>query len=324
MPSVSKADTDSSKSSYLPQIHGTIRARYEFEPENAMSRFQVSNARVSVSGNVGPKVDYRLQADFCATGSFKMLDAWAGLQPASWLRVQAGQQLVPFSVAAIRSPHLLYFANRALNSKLVSSARSVGVTCKAYLPGSTAYIEPGVFNTYSMTDHSKWNRSVACAAKVGYQLQNVKAEFSMESVIPDSVRANALDVYLSWASGRWMVESEYTNKHYVNDAFRTSHAYNVVADYHMPLHKGMFNRLSFQGRFDGMTDYSNGRRNASGYLYCSDHARNRVTVGSTVSYIHSAVKADLRLNYEKYFYHSGFSAPEGDRDKIALELVVRF
>ena len=43
---------------YLPEIHGTIRGKYEFQTETNESRFEVRNARFSVSGNVHPIVAY--------------------------------------------------------------------------------------------------------------------------------------------------------------------------------------------------------------------------------------------------------------------------
>ena len=35
---------------YLPEIHGTIRGKYEYQTETGESRFEVRNARFSVSG----------------------------------------------------------------------------------------------------------------------------------------------------------------------------------------------------------------------------------------------------------------------------------
>lgn len=35
---------------YLPEIHGTIRGKYEYQTETSESRFEVRNARFSVSG----------------------------------------------------------------------------------------------------------------------------------------------------------------------------------------------------------------------------------------------------------------------------------
>ena len=36
-------------------------------------------------------------------------------------------------------------------------------------------------------------------------------------------------------------------------------------------------------------------------LYTTDPARNRVTLGSTLSYVHNNLHADIRVNYEKIF-----------------------
>ena len=37
---------------YLPKVHGTIRGKFEYEPDLNSSRFEVRNARVSVSGGM--------------------------------------------------------------------------------------------------------------------------------------------------------------------------------------------------------------------------------------------------------------------------------
>ena len=44
------------KVDYRPEFHGTVRAKYEYQPEVNAGRFQVRNARISVSGNVAPIV----------------------------------------------------------------------------------------------------------------------------------------------------------------------------------------------------------------------------------------------------------------------------
>ena len=40
---------------YLPEIHGTIRTKFEYQTEMAASRFEVRNARISITGNVDRK-----------------------------------------------------------------------------------------------------------------------------------------------------------------------------------------------------------------------------------------------------------------------------
>ena len=48
---------------YLPEIHGTIRTKFEYQTEMAASRFEVRNARISITGNVLPIVAYKAEID---------------------------------------------------------------------------------------------------------------------------------------------------------------------------------------------------------------------------------------------------------------------
>ena len=91
---------------YLPEIHGTIRGKYEYQTE-------VRNARFSVSGNVHPIVAYKAEIDLSDEGSIKMLDAYARVFPVKDLNFTIGQMRVPVTIDAHRSPHQQYFANRS-------------------------------------------------------------------------------------------------------------------------------------------------------------------------------------------------------------------
>ena len=64
---------------YLPEIHGTIRTKFEYQTEMAASRFEVRNARISITGNVLPIVAYKAEIDLSDEGQIKMLDAYARL-----------------------------------------------------------------------------------------------------------------------------------------------------------------------------------------------------------------------------------------------------
>ena len=61
---------------YLPEVHGTIRGKYEYQTTNDEQRFQVRNARISFLGNLHPKVSYKAEIDLCDEGEMKMLDAY--------------------------------------------------------------------------------------------------------------------------------------------------------------------------------------------------------------------------------------------------------
>ena len=101
------------KQDYKPEIHGTIRAKYEYQTGMGAGRFEVRNARVSITGNVLPKVAYKAEIDLSDEGTIKMLDAYARLFPWKDFTITAGQMRVPFTIDAHRSPHQQYFANRS-------------------------------------------------------------------------------------------------------------------------------------------------------------------------------------------------------------------
>ena len=61
----------------------------------------------------------------------------------------------------------------------------------------------------------------------------------------------------------------------------------------------------------------------NGALALTDAARQRLTGGVTLCFGHK-LKAQLRLNYEKYFYESGAVAKTSERDKAVMELMVHF
>ena len=85
------------KNTYILEIHGTIRAKYEYEPTVGKGRFEIRNARMSVEGKVIPIVRYKAEIDLSDEGQIKMLDAYVRLQPKERLKFTFGRVRVPFS-----------------------------------------------------------------------------------------------------------------------------------------------------------------------------------------------------------------------------------
>lgn len=93
------------------QIYGYTQARYQYyQLASVPSGFDIRRARLDVRGALGNQWEYRLQADFvgnkaatgtAATGgaylSANLLDAYAVYKPWSFLKITAGQFLIPFS-----------------------------------------------------------------------------------------------------------------------------------------------------------------------------------------------------------------------------------
>ena len=308
--------------SYKPVLSGTIRGKFEYLTEESLGRFEVRNARLSVKGWVMPMIDYVAQFDFSDEGVFKTLDAYGRIHFKDYANIMIGQMRMPFSVDATRGPHLLYFATRSFVAKQVGNVRDVGVKLTLMPFDLPLSMEIGAFNGTGFSGQKQWKKDFAYSGKVNYKLGNVKFETGFESVIPDSVRMNIFDTSVSWKYDRWFIEGEYMNKHYAHSMFDNVNAYTVMVNYTLPLPK-VFNSVTFGSRFDGMDNHSNGVRDDSGHLIINDVARKRLTCGATLSF-EKLFKADLRINYEKYFYDNAAIVKESEQDKIVMELMIHF
>lgn len=324
------AETDSVKPtkqvSYIPQIHGTLRPRAEYSTDDNSYRFQLRNARLSLGGFAGTEVvEYYAQVDICDRGVMKFLDGWIRLHASDRLQFQAGQFRMPFGQDMFRAPHTYIFANRSFMGKTMFNRRAVGAMVNYTVPRTKLKLQAGIFNPGTIGNHAVWNKTIAFASKATLPIGNVTAVAGFSSVSPDSTRINAADAALTYKIGGWTFEGEYLYMHYANRSIHNSHGYNFWTDYRMPVKAGIFNRLSFQGRFDGMTNFSDGYFNNDPQLSVTAPRRNRLTVGCTLSYIRSAnLFLDIRADYEKYFYSKGYTPTPENSDKIVLEMVLRF
>ena len=311
---------------YLPEIHGTIRGKYEYQTTMGAGRFEVRNARVSVTGNVLPIVAYKAEIDLSDEGSIKMLDAYARLFPAKGLTVTAGQMRVPFTIDAHRSPHQQYFANRSFIAKQVGNVRDVGITLGYTLPTDLPItIEGGLYNGSGLTNQKEWHKEVNYSAKTQFLFtKGLNLTLSIQSIQPEEIRVQSYDIGAYYESDRFHIEAEYLYKQYSDNAFKDVQAVNTFINYDLPLRK-IFNKMSFLLRYDMMTDQSDAKTTdeETGALVTTDYKRQRLTGGITFS-LSKAFRTDLRLNYEKYFYANSSIAKESEQDKIVLELMVRF
>ena len=215
---------------YLPEIHGTIRGKYEYQTETGESRFEVRNARFSVSGNVHPLVAYKAEIDLSDEGSIKMLDAYARVFPVKDLNFTIGQMRVPFTIDAHRSPHQQYFANRSFIAKQVGNVRDVGLTSAYTHKGDFPFIlEGGLFNGSGLTNQKEWHKTLNYSIKA--QLlpgKNWNVTLSTQMIKPEDVRINMYDAGIYYQNNRFHIEAEYLYKMYGHNAFKDVHAVNVT------------------------------------------------------------------------------------------------
>ena len=327
-----------------PKIHGTIRGRYEMQPdEDGQSRFEVRSARVSVEGNLPLHASYKAELNLSDEGKIKLLDAYARLNPYKKLNITLGQFRVPFTIDAHRGPHKQYFANRSFIAKQVGNVRDVGlmVGYEWNAPFKVVF-DAAVFNGSGIGEPQKeaWHNDFNYSARLQtFPLKNVNFTASVQRS-----RCNGLDWahYTSMDFGAYYenrhlhLEGEFLRKFYENGISEDVNAYNMMAIYRHKLKNCYFQDISYLLRYDYMGDYADGKSipmvtedgvsvwNGEKVLLQNQHQRHRVTAGVTFHLKYKTFNTDLRLNYENYFYRDNAVPKIAEQDKIVAELMVRF
>lgn len=317
------------------KIGGTIRSKYEYQTEDEKGRFEVRTARANISGTITPIVEYKAEIDLCDEGKIKMLDAYTRLKPWTGFQFTIGQMRVPFTIDAHRSPDKQYFANRSFIAKQVGNVRDVGAAVGYTLHAGKMPIilEAGMFNGSGLTNQKDfWTNNINYSAKAQLLFPvGVNLVLSAQKIKPADINVMLYDAGLNYHHRGFIVEAEYLYKHYEKDAFKNVHAVDAFMSYDIPLRKCMFKKISPLIRYDYMGDHSDGYRYAdngkdyskTGSLIINDYQRQRLTGGVTLSLAGPFV-ADIRLNYEKYFYrHDGIAKPS-EKDKIVVEFMTHF
>jgi len=315
-----------------PKVGGTIRSKYEYQTEEGEGRFEVRTARVNVTGKVAPEVGYKAEIDLCDEGKIKMLDAYTRITPWSTLQFTIGQERVPFTIDAHRSPHQQYFANRSFIAKQVGNVRDVGAEIGyTWNVGFPIIVNAGVFNGSGLTDQKDyWTKGVNYSAKAQFLFPNVNLVLSTQKIKPSDVTVTMYDGGLTFHKGGFIAEAEYLYKHYSKNAFHDVHAFDGFVCYDIPVanRKSLVRKVSPLARYDFMSDHSDGvRYNAAddniGSLIVNDYKRHRITGGVTLSLAKPFI-SDIRINYEKYFYRHGGVAKTSEKDKFVIEFMTHF
>lgn len=324
--------------SYTPSVHGVIRGKYEYQPDIDSHRFEVRNARFNFSGLVGsPSLCYKAEIDLSDEGEIKMLDAYVNYKlfdlfadstktkdSGRSLEFTIGQMRVPFTIDAKRSPNDQYFANRSFIGKQVGNVRDVGamMTYRFY-PEHPVILEGGFFNGSGLTNQKVWHKKLNFSTKAQFFFaKNWNLTLSAQRTKPDSVRIQTYDAGIYYQDSHWHIEGEYLYKCYADNLYNKVHAVDAFVNYDLPL-KRYFKKISFLGRYDFMTDYSDGMKLSNGRLTTTDYARQRLTGGITLS-LGKPFQSDIRINYEKYFYQANGIPKESEKDKFVVEFVMKF
>lgn len=313
---------------FKPEIHGTIRGKYEYQTQEGEGRFQVRNARFSLSGNVVDAVSYKAEIDLSDEGSIKMLDAYTRITPLKAFNFTIGQMRVPFTIDAHRSPHQQYFANRSFIAKQVGNVRDVGATLGYTLnAGFPIILEAGLFNGSGLTNQKDyWTKGVNFSAKAQlFFPKGFNLTLSTQKIKPANTTIMMYDAGVYYHAHGWHVEAEYLYKHYSHEDYHDVNAIDAFVNYDIPLrgNKNLIKTISPLVRYDYMSDHSDGKPNEDGLLTTDEYKRSRITGGVTLSLAKPFI-SDIRINYEKYLYRDGAIVKPSEHDKFVIEFMTRF
>ena len=319
---------DTAAQEFKPEVHGTIRSKYEYQTEEGEGRFEVRNARFSLSGKVIDAVEYKAEIDLSDEGSIKMLDAYTRVTPFRNFQMTIGQMRVPFTIDAHRSPHQQYFANRSFIAKQVGNVRDVGATFGYTVnAGIPVKLEAGLFNGSGLTGQKDyWTKGFNFSAKAQLFLPGgFNLTLSTQKIRPYQTTVMMYDAGAYYHANGFHVEAEYLYKHYANGAFGNVNAFDGFVSWDIPVkgRKKLVKAVSPLVRYDYMGDHSDGEANSNGMLAVNDYKRSRITSGATL-HLSKPFVSDIRLNYEKYLYRSGAIVKPSERDKIVIEFMTRF
>lgn len=324
------------RAEFMPQIHGILRGKYEYEPDLDASRFEVRNARLSVNGKMSKRSEYKLEVDLCDESAIKMKDAWVRVTPFRSLRLTIGQQRMPFSIDAHRNPSAQFFANRSFIAKQVGDVRDVGFGVGYDFlhtdQRKMLSIDAGIFNGSNLDDQKNaWFSSPAYSARIQYF--PIKGLAIVPSIQHQQI-ANRMASYTSYDIGSyfeckgWHIEAEYLRKCYGKNAFDDCSAVSAMTFYKHAIKKknAFVEAVTYLGRYDFMQDHSSGKeglKEGTSKLVLTDSERHRMTLGMTFSVRNPYFPTDIRLNYENYWYPHG-GAKESEQEKVVCELMIRF
>ena len=326
---VPEADTLSAEERpgrFSVQVHGTVRGKFEYQPDIDKGRFEVRNARFSLSGDLLPVVAYKAEIDLSDEGSIRMLDAYVRLvMLRRSLNFTIGQMRVPFTIDAHRSPHEQYFANRSFIAKQVGNVRDVGATLGwTFGQAVPLTLEAGLFNGSGLTNQKNfWTDRFNFSAKVRARFaERVLLSASVQKIRPGEVDIMMYDAGAYYDRNGWHIEGEYLRKEYAGGIFPGVDAVDAFLCRDFPLRR-IFRKISVLARYDYMSDHSDGLPGPDGVLVVNDPKRHRLTGGLTFS-LGLPFTADIRLNYEAYFYDRAVEPALSEQDKVVVELMCRF
>ncbi|MDR2036991.1 MAG: hypothetical protein LBQ60_03615 [Bacteroidales bacterium] len=345
--------------SYIPEIYGAVKAKFETSTYNGYHRFNVRNSRIGVRGLVSPYMQYRIQIDFNNEGKISILDSYASFLFGNF-DLSIGQQQYKFSTDLDRGPSSNMFANRSFLSKYLTSyfgqdladgvpvdyvgsigSRDIGVLSRYRFSGFPVLLVLGVFNG-SGSNNPEWSDHISMVYRV-----EIGHSKGLKGAVSHYNGATPVSNHVVETGGTYAVEEFKQNLwmwggelHYVGDDFRIEAEYaqrrlkdeelhiltaaHVHGYYQFHIQNSAIDYIAPIARWDigDGIEFINQNSNAIERV-----STQRATIGVNLGFIQRLVGSELRFNYEKYFFRHTPSDHGKNllfQDKFTVEIVATF
>lgn len=345
---------------YMPEVFGSVKAKFETSLYDGKHRFNVRNSRFGVKGLAGQNMRYVIQIDFNNEGKVSILDSYIACVINNF-EVSIGQQQYRFSSDLDRGPGNNIFANRSFLAKFLTTyygselengvekyfvksigSRDLGARIGYKLPNSPVALSFGVFNG-SGTNNPEWDNKINLVGRVeigrehgfkfvashynGHTPVNTKIAYpeGVPTVQEDFVqRIRMWGGELHYGQKNFRIEVEYAQRRLKNDGLQLMHTAHVLGYYQFWMKEtGRLKYIMPVGRWDMGKDveFLNKSKNIEAF------DANRATLGLNLGFSNKLIGSEIRVQFEKYMLNnktSDFARNPLLQDKITLEVAVTF
>lgn len=350
--------------SYVPELAGVIKAKYEVSTNDGYSRFDVRNSRMGVRGHATKNIRYSIMIDYNNEGKISVLDSYAAYVGDGW-EVSLGQQRYRFSNNMDRGPNSNIFANRSFIAKFSTSyygselsggketyyvrtygSRDLGAMASYRLPvGVPIKVSVGIFNGFG-SNTPTWTSTFNVVSRIEYGhedkgfgigLSNLSGSTPISNRVIDIDGTPTKQDYrqklrmwgaeLRYIGRNFRVESEFAQRRLVdnNEKLNILNSAFVQGYYIFKMPTKWVAKTMYPTlRYDMITNLPF----LSGATSLPEELdAQRITAGINFGFSPRFNGAELRLNYEKYFLNdkpSDWATSKLFHDKFTVEVVVAF
>lgn len=302
--------------SFLPKIDGSLKTKFEFDLESRKSRFEVRNARFGAKGNINKYFGYRVEVDLSDEGKIKMLDAYVKVTPVENLDMYLGQRKVPFGTDYLRNPVENIFANRSFVAKYTNDGlRDIGFVVNYRFNFLVPFDVWVAAMNGTGNNNPQWiDRPNYSARLLAGPVKNLRVagNFYQGSTLLEN-KLSMIGGEMRYQTDKLLIETEYLHRHFTDTSFLAQDQFGFYVHSYYNFFTGakMIQIISPTLRWDFMGKESENT---------SKLVANRITAGINFGFEPKPFKAEIRLNYEKYFKKS---LPT-HFDKFTVEFIAKF